>query len=307
MKVKHLTRKEILFFIQNAMSEREKKRIQHHLDTCESCANLLNEEIQLNDVLSTHYHLEPKDDFLTESRNRLWRRMHHKKREQEKKKTFNVHDILPMLIPNRQLVGALTVFVVGLFFGRIFTLMGPRVQTNDVQALESAVPISHFQIVPSNEEGTVTIQFRTVEEKHIKGKIEDPEIQYALSYALANDTRDNIRLKSIGYLNKNSEQAYVKKALIHALANDENPGVRLKAIKMLKTLPLNKEIKEALVRALFKDNNTGIRIEAAKRLYQAQDPGFQSMLEQHAEEDEFIKSLLSENKEQKSVSISREQ
>lgn len=306
MKTKHLTRKEILFFIQNTISVNEKKRMQQHLDGCDTCGRLLEEEIKLNDVLSNYYQFEPDESFLTESRNRLWRRIHHKKWEQIKKEKSNIKDLLPIFVPNRQLVGALLVFVVGLFFGRIFTLMGPKVQTNDVRALEAAMPISHFQIVPSDEEGYVTIQFRTVEEKQIKGKIEDPEIQYALSYALANETSDNVRLKSVQYLDNESEDVYVQKALIHALENDENPGVRLKAIKMMKKLPLNEDIKNALVFALFKDSNKGIRIEAAKRLYQAKDPAFQSMLEQHAEEDEFIKSLLSERNDDNVVSISRE-
>jgi len=306
MKKNHLTRKEILFFIQNATSEQEKKRMQQHLDGCDACNSLMAEEVELNGVLSSYYKFEPSDSFLTESRNRLWRQLHHKKWEQAKKKKFSVRDFLPLLLPNRQLVGALAVFVVGLFAGRIFTLMGPGPQSSGVQALESAVPISHFQIVPSDEEGYVTIQFRTVEEKRIKGKIEDPKIQYALSYALANDTKDNVRLKTIGYLKKESEEAYVQKALIQALEKDENPGVRLKAIKLLKTLPLNEDIKNALVLALFKDTNAGVRIEAAKRLNQTQDPKFQSLLEQHAEEDTFIRSLLSEYKEDNAVSISRE-
>ena len=127
-----------------------------------------------------------------------------------------------------------------------------------------------------------------------------------LSYALVNEPRDNIRLKTVGLLKESVIDENVYQALIHALEKDKNPGVRLKAIKLLKALPINEKVKEILISTLFQDTNPGVRIEAANVLSQVGDPNIRPILQKKASEDEYISTLVTKTDDENRVSISRE-
>ena len=155
------------------------------------------------------------------------------------------------------------------------------------------MPLTNIQVVSSYTEGNqFEMHFQTVQDFHIKGHINDPRLQYALAYLLMNSPKDNIRLKAIELLSQVSKHESVQLALIHALEYDVNPGIRLKAIKVLNQLPLNPSFKDIFIRAFIKDTNSGVRIETAEALSRCQDPDIVSVLQNEAQNDDFIKALV---------------
>jgi HEAT repeats len=140
----------------------------------------------------------------------------------------------------------------------------------------------------------VAIRFKTFQDRVLTGRLDDPDIQRALSIVLLHSPGDHIRLRTIGLLEKiKPDRMEVQQALIHTLENDGNPGVRLKAIRLLiNAFPINETIKNVLVSAFFSDTNEGIRIEAAHSLSSLSDPDILPLLKQKADANEYVRSLL---------------
>ena len=228
----------------------------------------------------------------------------------QKRSWFHLGDVITIRIPVRQVAMAAIVFIIGLTIGRVTFKYNTREDLSSreaIRSLQSAVPIGQFELVPSAENpDDVEIRFQTIQERRLIGSLQDPEVQFALSYALVNAPQDNIRLKSLGLLQPSSDDESVHRALIHAVEKDENPGVRLKALKLLKTLPVSEGIKNILISSLFQDPNAGIRVEAAKTLSGLEDPTVLPLLEKKAGEDDYIRALIAKISENKPVSLSRE-
>jgi HEAT repeat protein len=120
----------------------------------------------------------------------------------------------------------------------------------------------------------VQVQYSIVNDVQVRGKVENPLIRQALSYALYAEDQPSLRLravKAIGetYVSTSSVQDdEITEALAHALENDPNAGVRLKAAQVLKQLPLNNLVKNTLIRVLMRDENSAVRIQAIEALGQ---------------------------------------
>jgi len=311
MKLNHLKPDQILLYLLNELSTRERKAIDDHLSTCQKCKTLLEREGEFIQQLRNQPYQEPENSILTRCRDRLNNQLKEEVNlKNQKKPLFNIGEILTIRIPIKQLAAATIIFLLGLVFGRF--LPDPGVDqnassTDALSALQSSMLVSNFQIIPSPEKSNhVEIRFHTLQEKSLRGRLNDPDIQYVLSYALVNESRDNIRLKTVGLLKESVLDENVYQALIHALEKDKNPGVRLKAIKLLKPLPINEKVKEILISTLFQDTNSGVRIEAANVLSQVGDPNIRPILQKKASEDEYISTLVPKKDDDNTVSISRE-
>ena len=311
MKKNHLKPDQILLYLLNELSPGKRKAVDHHLSTCQICKTLLEREGEFIHQLRNQPHQEPEYGILTRCRERLDDRL----REQvniknQKKPWFNIGEIFTIRIPIKQLAAATIIFLLGLVFGRF--LPDPGIDQNGssadaLSALQSSMLVSNFQIIPSPDKSNhVEIRFHALQAKSLQGELNDPDIQYVLSYALVNEPRDNIRLKTVGLLKESVIDENVYQALIHALEKDKNPGVRLKAIKLLKALPINEKVKEILISTLFQDTNPGVRIEAANVLSQVGDPNIRPILQKKASEDEYISTLVTKTDDENRVSISRE-
>ena len=125
---------------------------------------------------------------------------------------------------------------------------------------------------PDARDGEVEFTFDAIMPMHMKGKVNDPQIQQVLSYALLNEQNPGTRLRSVNAMA--SEHAAmtdeeVKKVLITVLASDNNPGVRKEALGALQKFPFDNTIKRAFMTALAKDSNSSIRIDAINALKSA--------------------------------------
>lgn len=311
MKNKHVQIKDLLLYCIEEMSTKEKNRIASHLQECSHCQKVLHSEKQFIQLLKQYPKPEANEILLKRCRKQFKETI--KDQSQLSRSTpllQRLNNRLQLQLPKIQIATAALFFVVGFVLGRF--LIHPNGLYSSpsreiIHALQTGSAIENIQIIPlAHKTGEVEIQYRTKEKRVMRGNIKNPEIRSALSYALMNAPKDNIRLRSIGLLEEESGERSVQKALIHALRNDENPGVRLKAIRILKNLPINDKLKNIFLYALLKDTNPGIRFEAAKFLTRTNDPGIEAVLKNQASKEQFIQALLSKSENTNPISISRD-
>lgn len=311
MKRSHILPDQLLLYLLNELSPIEREKAENHLHTCRRCQNLLKREIGFLQLMRNQPQQDPGEPLLEKYRNRLRNHLREEAtRRAQKKSWLNIWEYITIRLPVKRLATVAVVFLFGLVLGRLLPHRGMESDLSSrdaILAIQSSMPINNFRVAPSYEKPDwIEIRFQTVQEKRLQGTLQNPDIQYALSYALMNEPKDNIRLKTVGLLEEGTQIELIQEALIHTLEKDKNPGIRLKAIKVLRTLPLNDSIKKILIYSLFKDPNPGIRIEATDALNQMTDPQIQSILQSKARDNEYMRALFSKVMGKSSIPLSRE-
>ncbi|MFH1942068.1 MAG: HEAT repeat domain-containing protein [bacterium] len=311
MKTDHIASNQLVLFILDELSAEEKNTTQDHLRTCPECRRILKEENRFFRLMRSQPLLRPEDSMIEKCRLQLKDRL--KQKYSRKPLKIFWTDIVESLTYKpavRRLATVAIVFLFGLVIGRFLPgqrrEMGLNVK-EAILALSASGQIQDLTITSSEgHPDRIEISFRAVEEKSFKGSLRDPEIQYILSYVLVNETRDNIRLKSVNLLKESHQEEIVKNALMYAVENDRNPGIRLQAIKLLKKIPVNETIKKILIATLFRDDNAGVRMEAVDALAQIDDENIIPILQRRAQEDEYTRSVLLKKEFQNTLPASHE-
>lgn len=306
----HISQEKILLYLLHEMEKDELKNTEIHFRTCPQCKNEM-ERVRSFMAMVKGGALTPGESVLARNRQQLRLRVRQEAMDKAQGKfRRRIKDIINIRIPVRQLAAAAIVFILGLALGNVMSgRMNPL--TNEtgqaLSVLQSAMPVGDFHVRDSDEfPGQVEILFKAVNDQRVVGEVSDPDVQFALAYALVNAPRDNIRLQSINLLRPQLLQTSVETALLHAVEKDDNPGIRLKAMKLLQTLPVNNRIKDILLSALFHDTNNGIRIEAANALSQVDDESILPILQKKAEDDDYIQTLLQRMQRNQPVSLEHE-
>lgn len=132
--------------------------------------------------------------------------------------------------------------------------------------------IENVRFIDSDaSDGEIEFEFEAIAPMHVKGKIDDPEIQKLLTHALLNESNDGVRLSSINAIrnqteNKKTIDPAIKTALITSLKTDANPGVRREALRVLQQYGFDKDIRDVLIYVMAKDENSGVRVAAINAL-----------------------------------------
>lgn len=132
--------------------------------------------------------------------------------------------------------------------------------------------IANIRFIDSDDsDGEVEFEFDAVAPMHVKGKIDDPEIQRLLTHALLNESNAGIRLSSMNAIRDQTGSSKtvdpsIKTALITSLKTDANPGVRREALRVLQQYTFDNDIRDALIYVIGKDDNSGIRVAAINAL-----------------------------------------
>ncbi len=127
-------------------------------------------------------------------------------------------------------------------------------------------------------DGEVEFEFDVVAPMHIKGNIDDPEIQKMLTHALLNESNAGVRLSTVDAISRHTGSKTpidpeIKSALITSLTTDLNPGVRSAALGVLQQYAFDNDIRDAFVHVILKDNNSGLRVAAINGLETAKMDG----------------------------------
>ena len=300
MKNAHTPTKKLFLYALDELRPDEKALVAAHIENCESCARLIEAQQAVIRRMESYPRLLPAESLLWAARQRLRNALLGEARRREDRLIeFGARRSRPSPVLRLATAGAF--LMLGIVIGR-FSFSGMGATVSPVVALSSAPTVTNFRIEPSIEKDHhVEIRFRAVQDFTLRGNVNNPDIQFALAYALVNDRRDNIRLQTVDLLETSGYTESVQGALLHAVERDENPGVRLKAVRLLKNLPLNESIKQILISALFQDPISGIQREAADALTRFEDPDVLAVLQKKAEDDEYMKFLIQRLSQETSI------
>ena len=144
--------------------------------------------------------------------------------------------------------------------------------SSEQESSRPSTEITNIRFIDSDaSDGVIEFQFDAVAPMHMKGKIDDPEIQKVLSHALLNESNDGIRLQTVNAIAQQADNGKfgdveIKKALLTTVKKDPNPGVRREALRVLQQYRFDAEIRDVLLFVLAKDPNSGMRVAAINAL-----------------------------------------
>jgi hypothetical protein len=269
------------------IDSQEKIVLEEHLKGCELCRYQFNSVKMLKESLLKESLPEPDENILKEVRNEL--RMH--LRSVRLKKSFweviREKITSSFFITPQLATAAFSFLIIGLVSGYLifhssgmlhYTLENQQPQNFNRQAMLSGdTKISNIRLINKNvEDGTVEFSFDAVKPVHIKGKIDDPQVQNILMYSMLNEDNPGTRLNTINLINSSGESRQdndIKNAILSVVKYDNNQGVRQEAMKLLGKFKFDDEIKKTLLYVLQNDSSSGMRIEAMNRLVEANKTG----------------------------------
>lgn len=150
---------------------------------------------------------------------------------------------------------------------------------SDHAAESPKTSIANIRFIDKDDsDGEIEFEFDAVAPMHVKGNIDDPEIQRLLTHALLNESNAGIRLSSMNAIREQigtstAVDPSIKKALITSMKTDGNPGVRSEALRVLQQYAFDDDIRDGLLHVIANDENSGIRVAAINALEMAKMDG----------------------------------
>ena len=280
--MKHKRYKERLqLYIYNELAGEELQDFESHLHTCSLCREELKEIKQLNLILDQCKAVQLSDNLIQEARQELTQSLKREPKIQSLTNTI-IETIYDFVVPRYKVaLGGAAFIATGIFIGYMVfhtdeysAKREPIIAQNKIEyadPLSDESRISNLQFSSSNPvSGEVEFTFDAIMPVHMKGRINDPNIQKVLAYALLSDQNPGVRLQSVSVLASETRtkepDAEVMDALISAVKSDKNPGVRKQALEALEQYTSISKVKEALLDVLMHDESSGLRIAAINAL-----------------------------------------
>lgn len=284
------------------LNSKEQSLLKEHLLTCEECRTELEDQKNLLELISEKKEATVDDKVLSAARYQL--------RGALRSEQFN-KNILSSTIdsitqffttPLKFAVASVAMLLIGIIIGRQLFNNNPSEEIvvqngneNRFASLEENISISNFRFIDSDaSDGEVEFTFEASRPVHLKGKVNDPQVQSVLTYAMLNEQNPGLRLNSINAMDTEIPiqlDKDVKSALITVMMTDENPGVRREAIKLISKFPYDENIKQSLLFVITTDTVSGLRIEALNTLIESGSQGYNF----NPEEINLIKQKLTQD------------
>jgi len=253
--------KEIMLYFYDELDDEARLSIEAHLQACPSCRKELEGLEEMRSRLPAPL---VSDEILQPTRRALLYKL---RRSQTKGSTQ---------IPIWQHAGKL-VFQAGLaaaliFFG--FWLGGKNsLQTEPPQFS------MHDLITASNNanDGTVEIEYNTVNEVTIRGGADDRDVTIMLQNALQSEEDPVLRLRAVKAVEAMAATAddldtILVDALGHLLQNEKNIGIKLSALDALQFAVNTPQGKKIIIQTMLSDKNDVVRMKAFKTLIKSDEP-----------------------------------
>ncbi len=282
---KYITLIDEYFF--GEINSREKIELEEHLKNCDLCRSEFNSAKVLKDSLMQDKLPEPDENLLKQARNQLQSNLRKEITHPGFFQKLNGMFSSSFFFTPQLAATVLSVLIIGVFIGYFlfnstgtmhYSLENPQPQkTNQQAVLSGETKISNIRFIDKNAaDGTVDFTFDAVKPMHIKGKINDPQVQNVLLYSMLNEDNPGTRLNTINLINSSKQEqpdSEIKNALLSVVKFDNNQGVRLEAMKLLKKFNYDDQIKKTMIYVLQNDSSSGMRIEAMNRLVDANKTG----------------------------------
>lgn len=267
------------------LSSEEQEELVQHLMNCSSCLIDLAEKNRVKSLLSDNrMNQMVTDEMLTNSRRDLRLAL-----SKESNESF-FHKILSNTVEffsgyYKYILTAAAAIMIGLFLGSEMTPFSTNTvggikilpASQQQSLLQNGASILNVEFINNDAStGEVEFTFDAVKKVHMKGNVNDQQIQSLLTYAMVNGQNSGIKLNSLSLINGQADSkidAEVKSAALNLVKNDPNPGVRREALKLIRKIPYDEEVKKTLLYLLSNDKNSGIRIEAINIIVEAKKEG----------------------------------
>lgn len=264
----------IILYLYDELTGKEKADFESELTRNPGLKERLREMQAFYGMINRKVDLVPAETVLKRLRNRLHVRLQEERLRQNRglwlEKVRFFFEIRHRFLA---FAGAVGLLLLGVLLGKF--LSAGNDFSNELANYSPAHPAQHedafitgvdfIQYDPKT--GMVTVQYKSVEDVSVRGKMDDPSIRKLLAYAVREDTHPGRRLAAVKAMGgQRFSDPELEAALIYAMENDSVAGVRLKAAKVLQTLPMTATIKQAFMKILVRDPNSAIRIEALNAL-----------------------------------------
>jgi len=283
-------------------SEEQLKLIKHLL-SCEECRAELGDQKNLLELISGKKKSEVDEKVLSAARYQLRGAL---RSEKANKNIFGstIDSIAQFFTtPLKFAVVSATMLLFGILIGSLLfsKSSGEELATqngneNRFASLSEEISILNLRFIDSDaSDGEVEFTFEASRPVRLKGKVNDPQIQGVLTYAMLNEQNPGSRLNSINAMDTEVPMKYdqdVKNALVTVVMTDKNPGVRREALKLMSKFPYDESIKQALLYVITNDSVSGLRIEALNSIITAGNKGYKlnneelNLFRQQMQEDE---------------------
>lgn len=277
--------------------------LKEHLLTCEECRTELEDQKNLLELISGKKKSEVDEKVLSAARYQLRGAL---RSEKANKNIFEstVNSLTQIFTtPLKYAVVSATMLLFGILIGGLFLgkSSGEELTTqngseNRFASVNEDIGISNLRFIDSDpSDGEVEFTFQASRAVHLKGKVNDPQIQSLLTYAMLNEQNPGSRLNSINAMDTETPMQYdqdVKNAIITVVMSDNNPGVRREALKLMSKFPYDENIKQTLLFVITNDTVSGLRIDALNSIIEAGSEGHKlnneelNLFRQQMQEDE---------------------
>jgi NACalpha-BTF3-like transcription factor len=267
------------------LSEEDQKKLKGHIELCEDCRMELEQQKYFLTMVTENKKYKVNDDLLNEARAQLRHALRSEKMKNSLISSLGNKALSFLSSPSRLAFGVVATLLAGFILGGIFYSKQEIIIQNEIQSFtktsfsQADTRITNLQFVDSDlSDGKVVFTFDAVKRVKLNGKVNDPEIQSILTYAMLNEQNPGSRLNSISAMENYGNIApdkEIKDALITVVMTDENPGVRMEALKLIGKFNYDESLKQAYLFVLLNDSSSALRIASINALIQAAKSGDQ--------------------------------
>lgn len=267
------------------LTSEEQSKLKEHLLTCEECRVELEDQKNLLELISGKKKTDVDEKVLSAARYQLRGALRSEKTNKNilGLATDNIYQFFTT--PLRFAFAGAALLFLGVIIGSLISgktsqpeLTEQNTGNNKFASLDESISISNLRFIDSDAaDGEVEFTFEASKPVRLRGKVNDPQIQSVLTYAMLNEQNPGSRLNSINAMDTETPVQYdndVKNALITVVMTDENPGVRREALKLMSKFPYDETMKETLLYVITNDTVSGLRIEALNSLIEAGSKGY---------------------------------
>jgi len=284
--MKHNEYKQLLqLSLYGELKSEEQLILKEHLQSCEECRTELEDQKNLLELISGKKKLNVDEKVLSAARYQLRGalRSEHSNKKFIEPLVFSITQFFTT--PLKFAVVGATMLLFGILIGSLLfsessgeELTMQNGNENRFASLNENINISNLRFIDSDAtDGEVEFTFQASRPVRLKGKVNDPQIQSVLTYAMLNEQNPGSRLNSINAMDTKQiveDDPEVKNALVTVVMTDKNPGVRREAMKLMSKFPYDDNIKQALLYVITNDTVSGLRIEALNSIIEAGDKGY---------------------------------
>jgi hypothetical protein len=273
----------IQLFLYDELTQSEKDELQNHLNECNECNAELEKQKRFFTVMKASLLPEADQNLLSEARREFSAAL---RVEKSKKGSFSLPKFdLPgfFFSPFKIAFSGAVVLTIGILIGFLFfsksdqNIVPVSEEENNLASLDEKMQITNLRFIDQDpSDGEIEFIVDAIKPVHIRGKVNDPEIQTILTHSMLYEQNPGVRLNAINLISMNvneNDDKEVKAALVTVAKYDTNLGVRREALKLLRSFPFDSDVREALLYILLNDENSAMRIEAITSLKEISGKG----------------------------------